>query len=194
MDTEPADPGGNGQPDAGGNRQADAGRFTIDTLLALPRLSGLALSPDGTWLVTSVARLDREGKKFASALWALNTSDQTAPRRLTRSSLGESSPAFLPDGSLLFTSGRLDPDAPKDDPRKDAPALWLLPAGGGEGYLVAGPPGGVNGFAVARDAGTVVFGALVHPDTDAGAADAARDGGAADAARDGGAADAARDG
>ena len=144
---------------------ADAEPFSVDTLLSLPRLEGLALSPDGSRLVTSVARPDAEGKKFVTALWELDPDAQREPRRLTRSAPGEAGAAFMPDGALLFTSSRPDPAAAKDDPRGEAPALWLLPSGGGEAYLIAAPPGGVDDIAVARSSGTIVLGASTHPRT-----------------------------
>ncbi|HEV8625014.1 MAG TPA: hypothetical protein VG034_11210 [Acidimicrobiia bacterium] len=56
----------------------------------------------------------------------------------------------------MFTSARPDPDAKKGDERDDRAALWLLPAGGGEARLLADPPAGVDGLAVARDQGTRV--------------------------------------
>ncbi|HEY3241078.1 MAG TPA: S9 family peptidase [Acidimicrobiia bacterium] len=138
--------------------------FDLDTFLALPRVAGLALSPDGTRLVTSVATVAPDGKRFATALWQLDPEGGAAPLRLTRSAKGESSATFMPDGSLLFTSGRPDPEAKpdaKDD--EERARLWLLPAGGGEARLVADPPAGVDGVAVARDAGTVALGVGVFP-------------------------------
>src|SRR5215211_8055958 len=137
--------------------------FTVEAMVSLPRLSGLALSNDGGRLVASVARPDAEGKKLVSALYAFDIEGEEAPRRLTRSAPGESGAAFAPDGSLLFTSERPDPDAKPDDPRREAKALWVLPAGGGESRLVAAPPGGVEAVAVARESGSVVFAAGTHP-------------------------------
>ncbi len=78
---------------------------------AIPRVSGLALSADGTRLAVSVQTLDTEGKKWQSALWEVDPAGQRPPRRLTRSALGESAPAFAPDGTLLFLSARADPAA-----------------------------------------------------------------------------------
>jgi len=43
--------------------------FDFDRFLALPRLSGLRLSPDGRRLVVAVGGPDPEGKKMRSALW-----------------------------------------------------------------------------------------------------------------------------
>ena len=139
--------------------------YDLDSFLRLPRISGLALSPDGSRLVTSVSTVAPDGTKFVSALWQLDPAGQGAPRRLTRSATGETNAAFLPDGSIVFTSARPDPEATKGDDRDDRAALWLLPAGGGEARLLADPPAGVDGVAVARHRGTVVAGVGAYPGT-----------------------------
>ncbi|MCU0484082.1 MAG: S9 family peptidase, partial [Chloroflexi bacterium] len=129
------------------------------------------LSPDGRRLVVSVSGPAPEGTKMRSALWQIDPGGAAPPRRLTRSAAGEAGgAAFLPDGSLLFTSTRPDPDA-KPDPERRIMALWQLPAGGGEARLLAAPEGGVDGLAVARETRVVAFGAGVFP----GAADFAAD-------------------
>jgi dipeptidyl aminopeptidase/acylaminoacyl peptidase len=141
--------------------------FDLDLYLKLPRVAGLVLSPDGRRLVTSVATPSPDGKKFASALWELDPAGEAAPRRLTRSAPGEANAAFLPDGSLLFTSTRPDPEAaPGEEPDEEVARLWLLPAGGGEARPVAATPAGIDLLRVARDAGTVVYRSGVHPGAD----------------------------
>ncbi len=148
--------------------------FDVDSLLALPRLSSLRLSPDGRRLIVAVGGPDPEGKRMRSALWQVDPAGMAAPRRITRSAAGEAGGAeFLPDGSLLFTSSRPDPDA-KPDPDRKVNALWLLPAGGGEARLLAAPEGGVDGLATARDAAVVAFGAGMFPGASDFAADAER--------------------
>lgn len=52
----------------------------LDAFLALPRLSGLALSPDGRRLVTSVATLRPDGTRFVTALWEVDPSGRPPPR------------------------------------------------------------------------------------------------------------------
>jgi hypothetical protein len=66
---------------------------------------------------------------------------------------GESAAVFLADGSLMFTSKRPEPGPGKSEEGDDAkPALWLLPAAGGEARRIAAPPGGVLSVAAARHA------------------------------------------
>jgi dipeptidyl aminopeptidase/acylaminoacyl peptidase len=146
-------------------RLPDEARFDLDAYLALPRVAGLILSPDGTRLVAPVATVAPDGKKFVTALWELDPGGDRPPRRLTRSAPGESGAAFLPGGSLLFTSARKDPEAKPDEDGdgEEKAAIWLLPAEGGEARPVASAPAGIHAVAVARDAGTVVYATRLHP-------------------------------
>ena len=136
--------------------------FTIETMLRMPRLTSLRLSPDGSRLVVAVGGVAPDGKKMASALWQVDPADRVPARRLTRSVEGEGAGmAFLPDGSVLFESVRPDPDA-KPDPDKKVNALWALPADGGEARLLVAPEGGVCGISTARNAQALVFGANIQ--------------------------------
>ena len=96
----------------------------------LPRLAGLALSQDGGRLVTTVAEPDPDRTRFRTALWEIDPAGERPARRLTRGT-GESAPAFLPDGDLLFTSARPDPDRPsrpesppRTPPRRSGGFRW----------------------------------------------------------------------
>ncbi|MCW2760078.1 MAG: family peptidase [Marmoricola sp.] len=135
----------------------------LDAYIALPRGSGLTLSPGGDRLVTAVQTLNPKRTKWVTALWEIDPTGERSARRLTRSAKGEGGAAFLPDGSLLFTSARPDPDTEDDD---EVSLLWLLPAGGGEARVVASRPGGVDDVRVAADAGTVVLSSGTFPSSD----------------------------
>jgi dipeptidyl aminopeptidase/acylaminoacyl peptidase len=134
--------------------------------VAIPRVAALRLAPDGSWLAAAVQTAGREPRKYVTSIWRIPVPaagepapDPAArPARLTRSAEGEGGPAFLPDGSLLFASKRPGPPGPANgDPGQDAPALWLLPAAGGEARRIASPPGGVAAIATARAGQVVVF-------------------------------------
>ena len=149
----------------------------LDAYVALPRLSGLRLSPDGTRLVTTVATLDAKGTRYVNALWEVDPSGSRPARRLTRSGRGESSAAFTPDGDLLFTSARPDPDggadggSGKEGSDEEVTALWLLPRDGAEARVVAHRHAGIGDVHVAADAGVLLVASDVLP----GAQDAADD-------------------
>jgi dipeptidyl aminopeptidase/acylaminoacyl peptidase len=136
----------------------------LDHYLSIPRVSGLALSPDGSRLVTTVSTLNGKGTEFATALWELDPAGQKHARRITRSAKGEAGAAFAANGDVYFTSARPDPDSPDDEPVN---ALWLLPADGGEARVVLSRPGGVSKVMTARDADA----AFVTAEVLAGSAD-----------------------
>ncbi len=136
----------------------------LDAFAALPRVSGLALSHDGTRLVTTVATLTPDGTRWRGALWEVDPAGRRPAHRLTRGRTAESSPVFAPDGSLLFTSAR--PDAEAGDAPDDPPAaLWALPATG-EARCVASRPGGVSGPRTARTSAAVVVASDTLPGAD----------------------------
>ncbi len=116
----------------------------------LPRLTQLALSAAGDRLVAVLQQPDAKGARYTSSVWQLPL-DGGDPARLTRSEKGETAPAFLPDGSLLFLSARPDPAGEEDEA-----ALWLLPPSG-EPRVVARHPGGLGAPVVAASAGSVVL-------------------------------------
>ncbi|MGN8130900.1 alpha/beta fold hydrolase [Paenarthrobacter sp. 22069] len=136
----------------------------LDHYLSIPRVSGLALSPDGSRLVTTVSTLNGKGTEYASALWELDPAGQKHARRITRSAKGEAGAAFAANGDVYFTSARPDPESPDEEPVN---ALWLLPADGGEARVVLSRPGGVSRVMAARDADA----AFVTADVLAGSAD-----------------------
>jgi len=150
-------------------------RFSdLSEYVAIPAVTSLALSPDGTWLAASVQSLGPEPKKHVSSIWRI-AADGAPPVRLTRSAEGESGPRFLADGSLLFVSKRPEPTVKADsDGDGDRPALWLLPAGGGEARRVCAPPGGAGGTAVARTAPAFLLAAAAFPGSEGFEADAGR--------------------
>jgi dipeptidyl aminopeptidase/acylaminoacyl peptidase len=115
--------------------------------VAIPRLTGLVLDPDGSRLVATVQQLAADRDRYQSSLWEIDPAGAAPARRLTHSEPGESEPAFLGDGSLLFTSKRTGPDAASPD----EPALWRLPERG-EAVRIATSAAGLSGPDGARAA------------------------------------------
>ncbi|WP_347109164.1 prolyl oligopeptidase family serine peptidase [Paenarthrobacter sp. S56] len=140
----------------------------LDHYLSIPRVGGLALSPDGKRLVTAVTTLNSKGTEFATALWELDPEGRKQARRITRSAKGEAGAAFAANGDLYFTSARPDPDSPDEDP---VSALWVLPAEGGEARVAHTRAGGVASVLAAADADA----AFVVADVLAGSTDEEND-------------------
>jgi dipeptidyl aminopeptidase/acylaminoacyl peptidase len=132
---------------------------TLDDYLALPRVSGLAVSADGSRVVTTVAELNATRTEYVSAVWEVDPTGHRPARRLTHGANGESSPAFTVDGDLLFVSSR----AAADNIDKPPASLWRLPADGGEAIEVLSMPGGVGVVRTARGADAAVFDAPLLP-------------------------------
>ena len=129
----------------------------VEGLLRLPRLASLTALQGGR-VVAAIQEADEHGARTPSALWELDPTGTEPARRLTRSEKGESGPRPGPDGSVLFTSARPDPDG---DSFEDEPGIWRLPASG-EAELVAAAPGGLELLAVADD-GTMLAATQVLP-------------------------------
>jgi dipeptidyl aminopeptidase/acylaminoacyl peptidase len=117
----------------------------LDDYLALGRLAGLVLSPDGRRVVVAQSTLDAKATKYVTALWEIDPTGERAARRLTRGRTGETNPAFTSNGDLLFTSSR-----PTQDEEELPESLWRLPVGGGEAAVIAHRGGGITGVRAAR--------------------------------------------
>ena len=129
----------------------------IDGFLRIPRLASVAASREGR-IVAAVQEADEPGAKLVSSLWELDPQGREPARRLTFSAKGESSPRFAPDGSLLFSSARPDPEGGGED---ETSAIWRLPRTG-EAQVAASAPGGLSLLSVAED-GTMLGATSVLP-------------------------------
>jgi dipeptidyl aminopeptidase/acylaminoacyl peptidase len=101
--------------------------FTIDDLVATPRVASPAMSPDGKLVAFTVARPSADSSKLESALWTVPVQGGT-PRRLTFAA-GEqvSSPRFSPDGRrIAFVSTR-----------GGTAQAWVIALDGGEASQVS---------------------------------------------------------
>lgn len=122
----------------------DSATFDFDRFLAIPRLSGLRASPDGSRLVVSVTTPAPERKSMRCAWWEIARDGTAPPRRLTRSMAGEGGSAFSRDGAFLFVSKRADPEVAESGDDRERGRLWRLDPHGGEARLIASMLGGFD--------------------------------------------------
>jgi len=81
----------------------------LHAYIAIPRVTGLRLSPDGTWLAVTVQQPDPDGKKYISSIWRIPADgagpDDRHAQRVTNDDLEDWFPHPSPDGKwLLFLS------------------------------------------------------------------------------------------
>src|SRR5487761_1315946 len=126
-------------------------KLSLENYTRISRVTGLVLSPDGRRLVLTVDSLAPDSTRFISSLWEVAADGSDPPRRLTFSEEGESRPAFLPDGTLVFSSGCRDPTVKEDEAEG---RIWLLPASGGEARPLLSLWGGGRGRAPAPSSRT----------------------------------------
>ncbi|SDQ27120.1 alpha/beta fold hydrolase [Microbacterium sp. cf332] len=133
---------------------------SLDDYYALPRIDAAATSPDGTRVVLTVATLTKDRTGYERSLWTVPADGSGAPRRLTRSTTGESGAVFTAAGDLLFVSARPDNDASDGAPAQ----LWLLPAAGGEARPVTRLAGGVSAVVAATASDRIVVASTMLPE------------------------------
>ena len=133
----------------------------LDGYFALPRVAGLAVAADGSRVVTTISELNEKRTDYVTAVWELDPHGREGARRLTRGAKGESAPALTASGDLLFVAVR-----PTEDDDKPPPALWKLPAAGGEAVEVLAPAGGVEAVKTARGAQCAVVRVPLSPSAD----------------------------
>ncbi len=137
----------------------------LDAFVDYRRLAGLALSPDGSRLVTSVSTRNEKHTAYVSAVWEIDPTGKQRAHRLTRSAEGEKNPAFTESGDLLFLSGRPTGET-SDGQEVEGKALWQLPAVGGEARVVLSRPGGITTVASAASADVTLIKAPLLPGAD----------------------------
>ena len=129
----------------------------IDGFLRIPRLASVTASDEGR-VVAAIQEADEPGAALISSLWELDPAGEQPARRLTFSAKGESGPRFTPDGSLLFSSSRPDPEGGAEE---EVAAIWRLPRTG-EAQVVASAAAGLSLLSVAAD-GTMLAATSVLP-------------------------------
>jgi dipeptidyl aminopeptidase/acylaminoacyl peptidase len=138
--------------------------LTPEDLWNVKRVSGPALSPDGTWLAVTVTSYSMETNESASAIWLIAT-DGSRTRQLTNGLKGDSSPVWSPDGTrIAFISGRAE----------NGSQVYMIPVDGGEAQQITTISTGASSHKFSPDGTKLYFISNVWPDLPDDAANKAR--------------------
>ena len=120
--------------------------------MKMHRVAEPAVSPDGKWVVYTVATPDMDANRNASNIWLVST-ESGAPVQLTQSGK-DSSPVWSPDGKMIaFLSSRAGDSQ-----------IYLLSLDGGEAHPWTSISTGVDIVKWSPDGKALAFTSSVYPD------------------------------
>ena len=143
--------------------------LTAEALWALDRLSGVAVSPDGSRVVCTVTSYDMAENRGRASLWLLSTLGGP-PRRLTACGDRDGQAAWSPDGTRIAFVAKRSQEGESDF----TPQLYVINADGGEARRVSHFKPGVVAFRWTADGRGLVFVAWLWPTLRGPAAQARR--------------------
>lgn len=123
------------------------GIFDIDALEALGRVSGPAVSPDGSTVLYSVSYESVEQNKSNAELWLMDI-DGSNQRRITKTAKSESGAAWIDGGkSIAFLY----------EGEEGNPQVWIMNPDGSGRKQISHLEGGAAGFLFSPDGSKVVL-------------------------------------
>src|SRR5579859_4800962 len=144
--------------------------FTFEDMMALKRISGPVISPDGKWVLFSAMDVSLKDNKKTTHLWLVPLAGGES-RQLTSDPAGEDRGRWSPDGKqFLFTSGR-----------DGSSQIWLANFDSASG-AVSGEPRKITSISTEADGAlwspdgkNILFTSEVYPDCPDDACNKSRD-------------------
>jgi len=139
---------------AGAASGAPGRPIRFEELAKIPRVGGVAVSPDGRLVAYAVTTPDVAANTSRSAVWIVPSGGGEA-RRITSGEKQDGDPRFSPDGkTLAFVSDR-----------DGSPQIWTVgvSGAGGDASKATSLPTGVNAFSWAPDGGSFLVSSDVFP-------------------------------
>jgi len=128
--------------------------FNVHDLVAMDRISGQTVSPDGQWIVFTLRKTDLEANKGRTDLWLIGT-DGKGLRQMTADPAGDSSPCWSKDGKTIYFIST----------RSGSPQVWKIGVDGGEAMQVTTQPLEVGNLVLSPDGKNMAFTMEVFPNT-----------------------------
>ena len=131
---------------------------THEDVWLMKRVGPPQVSPDGRWIVVSVAEPTYDDNTQLSDLWLIDTSARNSSRRLTSTRRPENGVIWSPDSRRIVFSAQRDND--------EVPQLYSLDlAAGGEAQRLTKLSGGARAAVFSHDGRQIAFVALMYPGT-----------------------------
>ena len=133
---------------------AGARPLTAVDFITMPRVADPHVSPDGRYVVYAVGIPDYETNKIANSMWLAEVRGAAAPRRLSVSAAGASSPRWAANGhDIYFVSSRAG-----------SRQIWKTDMVGEVATQVTRLPLDVGSFKVSPDGRRIIVSLSVFPD------------------------------
>ena len=130
--------------------------LTHELMWSFQRVGPPAPSPDGKWVVFSVAELNYDSAKDVTDLWIVPADGHGSPRRLTSNKSAESGPSWSADSTKLAFSAKRDDD--------EVAQIYMLDVAlGGEAQRVTNAPTSASAPKWSPDGKRIVFQAVMWP-------------------------------
>ncbi len=126
--------------------------LAIEDMLAMERVSGPAVAPDGRQVAFVVRETDYDANKGRFDIWIANT-DGSSVHRMTTSPDADTDPQWSSDGKWLYFSST----------RSGSSQIWRIDPRGGEAQQVTKLPVDVGGYKLFADA-RILVALEVYPD------------------------------